>query len=240
MKKVAVITGAAGGIGSAAAEVFSKEKWYVIGVDKKKRKSIYIDYFIKGDVSCEEDSKRIFSDISKKVNKIDSLINNAAIQICKPILQISPEEWDYVMRNNVKSVYLSTANAFSALKKAKGSIVNVSSVHAIATSANMSVYAASKGAIVSFTRALAIELAKDKIRVNAILPGAVDTPMLREHISRGKLTQLKKRHLFGKIAKPEEIAESIFFLADNRRASFLTGETLVADGGVLARLNTEL
>jgi len=126
--------------------------------------------------------------------------------------------------------------------------VNVSSVHAIATSANIAAYAASKGAMLALTRALAIELASNNIRVNAVLPGAVDTPMLYSGLSRGHLQgdnvldlveQLGSKHVIGRVGQPQEIAEAIYFLADNNRSSFMTGQGLVVDGGATCRLSTE-
>ncbi|MFM6397291.1 MAG: SDR family NAD(P)-dependent oxidoreductase, partial [Planktothrix sp.] len=126
--------------------------------------------------------------------------------------------------------------------------MNVSSVHAIATSANIAAYAASKGAMLALTRALAIELASNNIRVNAVLPGAVDTPMLHSGLSRGHLRgdnvldlmeQLGSKHVIGRVGQPQEIAEAIYFLADNNRSSFMTGQGLVVDGGATCRLSTE-
>jgi len=129
-----------------------------------------------------------------------------------------------------------------------GAIVNVSSVHAIATSANVAAYAASKGGLLSLTRALAIELGSDRIRVNAVLPGAVDTPMLHAGLNRWHVhgrnplelvEQLKSRHVMGRIGQAGEIAQAIYFLADDDRSSFMTGQALVVDGGATARLSTE-
>ena len=126
--------------------------------------------------------------------------------------------------------------------------MNVSSVHAIATSANIAAYAASKGAMLALTRALAIELAPDQIRVNAVLPGAVDTPMLHSGLSRGHLRgdnvlelvqQLGSKHVMGRVGQSQEISEAIYFLADNNRSSFITGQALVVDGGATCRLSTE-
>ena len=114
--------------------------------------------------------------------------------------------------------------------------------------AKIAAYAASKGALLALTRALAIELAPDSIRVNAVLPGAVDTPMLRSGLTRGHLQganvqelmqDLGRRTVMGRVGRPEEIAQAILFLADGDRSSFMTGQTLVVDGGATARLSTE-
>ena len=138
--------------------------------------------------------------------------------------------------------------AFSLLKNARGSIVNSSSVHAVATSKNIAAYAASKGGMVALTRAMAIEFADAGVRVNAILPGAVDTQMLREGLSRGhakgsniedQLNNLGQRTVMGRVGDPREIAQSILFLADEEQSSFITGHAMVVDGGATIRLSTE-
>ena len=127
-------------------------------------------------------------------------------------------------------------------------MVNVSSVHAVATSVNIATYAASKGGLLALTRAMAIEFAPDNIRVNAILPGAVDTPMLRSGLQRGhlagseitdRLDNLARKTVNGRIGEPREIAHAIYFLADSTQSSFMTGQALVVDGGATARLSTE-
>lgn len=249
MKKNVLITGVAGGIGYATAKVFLKTGWHVIGIDKYKltRRLKNVD-FIKEDISDPQASKNLFKVVNGMVNKIDVIVNNAAVQICKPITQMSDIEWDSLIQTNVRSIFLTIRNAYKIMRKPGGSIVNVSSVHALATSTNISAYAASKGAVLSLTRALALDLAKDGIRVNAVLPGAVDTLMLRSGLSRGHvkgnvidemLKALGKKTPIGRVGRPEEIAQSIFFLADNKQSSFITGEALVVDGGALAKLSTE-
>jgi len=249
MKRVVVISGAAGGIGRATAIAFAEEGWHVAGVDLRQEEHVPgVHHFIMADLSTEEDSARVFRDVAHEEGHIDALVNNAAIQICKPLIETTPEEWDTTLATNLRSVYLAVRNAHPLMCGRSGAIVNVSSVHALATSANIAAYAASKGALQALTRALAIELARDGIRVNAILPGAVDTPMLhagmtRYHLSGettgDSLQALARRHLMGRVGRPEEIAQAILFLADPQRSSFMTGQSLVVDGGATARLSTE-
>jgi len=134
-----------------------------------------------------------------------------------------------------------------ALSIADGAIVNVSSVHAVATSQNIGAYAASKGALVALTRAAAVELAEQGVRCNALLPGAVDTPMLRDGLSRrphpdgpdGNLQILIDSTPLKMVASPTDIAKSVLFLADTERSPFITGQALIADGGATAKLSTE-
>jgi NAD(P)-dependent dehydrogenase (short-subunit alcohol dehydrogenase family) len=248
MKPVVVITGVQRGIGKATAEQFSKNGWHVIGIGKREETKLPdIDHFIKADVSEESGWEKIHREIQDNEGHIDALVNNAAIQICKPVIETTVEEWDETMATNLRSVFLSVHSMVPLFGKNGGAIINISSVHALATSKNISAYAASKGAIDAFTRALSLELAPLSIRVNAVLPGAVDTDMLREGLSRDHikgntiddgLLALGKKHALGRIGKPEEIARIIFFLV-GKDASFITGQRIVADGGALARLSTE-
>ena len=249
MTPVVVITGVAGGIGQATAQAFADEGWHVVGVDLRREDELpEVHHFIQADVASEDASQRVFAEVEEQEGHIDALVNNAAVQICKPLVETTLEEWDAVMGANLRSVYLTVRNAHPLMRGRRSAIVNVSSVHAIATSANIAAYAASKGALHALTRALAIELAPDGIRVNAVLPGAVDTPMLHASLTRGHiagnnldglLQGLASRHIMGRIGRPEEIAQAILFLAEHERSSFITGQALVVDGGATARLSTE-
>jgi NAD(P)-dependent dehydrogenase (short-subunit alcohol dehydrogenase family) len=249
MNKVALITGASSGIGSAAAKLFAHEGWHVIEVARQKmNKPEGVNHYISGDVSNVSDVQRIFDEITNDEGRIDALINNAGIQICKPLIETTVEQWDAIMNTNVRSIFLCVKNANPLMHEHGGSIVNVSSVHAIATSTSIAAYAASKGAILSLTRAMAIELAHENIRVNAVLPGAVDTPMLHAGFKRGHLgisdpqqqiEELSRRTVIGRVGMPDEIAQAILFLADESRSSFITGQMLVVDGGATAKLSTE-
>lgn len=246
-----LITGAAGGIGRATVDVFNAAGWRVIGIDRAPYGSSFPGngLFIQADISNPDDMEKIFDQASSYTSCLDAMINNAARQINKPLLETSVEEWDQVMASNLRSVFLGARLAYPMLKEGGGgAIVNVSSVHAIQTSANISAYAASKGGLLALTRAMAIEFAADNIRVNAILPGAVDTPMLRAGFERGhiagdslhnRLENLARKTVNGRIGQPEEIARSIYFLADSSQSSFMTGQALVVDGGATARLSTE-
>jgi NAD(P)-dependent dehydrogenase (short-subunit alcohol dehydrogenase family) len=249
VKKVALITGVTSGIGKATAERFSKEGWCVIGVDREPAGDRPdLDHFIRMDVSAKDSPKRVIKEIQKRQGRLDALVNNAAVQICKPLVETTADEWELTMAVNARSPFLFVIAAHPLLKQTKGSVVNVSSVHAVATSIGIAAYATSKGALLALTRAMALEFAQDNIRVNAVLPGAVDTDMLRSGLMRGhlKVSNLKgllgrlgRRHVMGRIGLPEEISEAILFLADGSRSSFVTGQALVVDGGATVRLSTE-
>ena len=249
--RTVLITGAAGGIGRATVKLFASSGWRVIGVDRAPfgepfpEDGVYIQF----DISIGGNLESIFEQAHAYTGALNALVNNAAVQITKPLLQTSVEEWDAVMASNLRSVFLSAKLAHPLFKAAEGgAIVNVSSVHAVATSANIAAYAASKGGLLALTRAMAIEFAPDNIRVNAILPGAVDTPMLRAGMNRGhvsggdiqtRLDNLARKTVNGRIGQPGEIAHAIYFLADEVQSSFMTGQAMIVDGGATARLSTE-
>jgi NAD(P)-dependent dehydrogenase (short-subunit alcohol dehydrogenase family) len=251
MQPTVLITGAAGGIGRATVAQFAGKGWRVIGVDRNPFGEGFPPdgLFIQADVSRAEEISTIFEKAHQFTDSLDALVNNAALQIAKPLLETTVEEWDAVMASNLRSVFLGVKLAHPLLKaRGGGAVVNVSSVHAIQTSVNISAYAASKGGMLALTRAMAIEFAPDDIRVNAILPGAVDTPMLRAGLGRGhvgqgdiqeRLDNLARKTVSGKVGRPEEIAHAIYFLADNEQSSFMTGQAMVVDGGATARLSTE-
>ncbi|MGP1273028.1 MAG: SDR family NAD(P)-dependent oxidoreductase [Phycisphaerales bacterium] len=245
--RTVLITGAAGGIGAATCRVFHDAGWQVIGVDKRRIEMPGVRGIV-ADISDPDAPSAIFEEVARDTDRLDALVNNAAVQICKPIIETTPEEWDLVMASNIRSVFLSVREAYPLLKRAQGSIINVSSVHAMATSRNIAAYAASKGALLAFTRSMALEFGEAGIRVNALLPGAVDTPMLHDGLTRGHIDAdsvdglvrgLGHKHVLGRVGTPEEIGRAVLFLADADLSSFMTGQSLVVDGGALARLSTE-
>ncbi len=249
--RTALVTGAAGGIGRATVQLFAEMGWRVIGVDRAPFGDSFPDngLFIQADISVGENLDTIFQQARAYTGSLNALVNNAAVQVAKPLLETSVADWDAVMASNLRSVFLGIKLAHPLFKAAGGgAIVNVSSVHAVATSANIAAYAASKGGLLALTRAIAIEFAPDDIRCNAVLPGAVDTPMLRAGLGRGhvggddileRLDNLARKTVNGRVGLPEEIAHAIYFLADDRQSSFMTGQAMIVDGGATARLSTE-
>jgi NAD(P)-dependent dehydrogenase (short-subunit alcohol dehydrogenase family) len=249
--RIMLITGAAGGIGRATVNVFAEQGWRVFGVDRQPK---YDEFpsdgcYIQADISLPEQLENIYEQVKAETDYLDAVVNNAAVQIAKPLIETTAEEWDLTIASNLRSAFLGAKLAYPLLKaKGGGAIVNTSSVHAVATSANIAAYAASKGGLLALTRAMAIEFAPANIRVNAILPGAVDTPMLRAGLNRGhaghgdmqeRLDNLAAKTVNGRVGLPEEIGSVIYFLADNNQSSFITGQALIADGGATARLSTE-
>ncbi len=249
-ERVALITGANGGIGLAVVGYFAEKNWRVAAVSRSKLGFELPEgvEFYQVDIGDPAQVKDLFKQVADKYGRLDTLVNNAAIQIAKPLLETSIEEWDSLMDVNLRAVFVSVKEAYPLLKKVHGSIVNIASVHAVATSADIASYAASKGAMLALTRAMAIEFAPDKVRVNTVLPGAVDTPMLdaglsRGHVSDGSLedkkAELANKTVIGRVGTPEEIAHAIHFLANNSLSSFMTGQSMIVDGGATIRLSTE-
>lgn len=246
MTRLVAITGIAGGIGAATAVLFHDAGWSVAGVDLvDPPPTVPKGAFAKVDLRDDgagDALARFFAGLSG----LDALVNAAAIQGVDRIDATAVTAWDAVLDANTRGPFLAMQAAYPQLRRAQGAVVNVASVHGFATSAGAAPYAASKGAMLALTRAAAIEWAPD-VRVNAVAPGAVDTSMLRQGVQRwasadgvdAALEELAARIPLGRIGRPEEIAEAILFLADGRRSSFITGQTVIADGGALARLSTE-
>ncbi len=253
--KTLLITGASGGIGRAIVATFVAHGWRIIGWDKAPFGEGFPagGLFQQVDLADPEAIEAAFAQVRAFTDRLHAVVNNAALQIAKPLLETSVAEWDAVQAVNLRAAFLVSRAAHPLLKAAAqagegAAVVHVSSVHAIATSANIGAYAASKGGLLALTRAMAIEWAPDGIRVNAVLPGAVDTPMLRAGLGRGhlsaadieaQLAELARRTVNGRVARPEEIARAVYFLADETQSSFMTGQPLVVDGGATARLSTE-
>lgn len=246
MTQVVAITGVSGGIGAATAARFHDAGWSVAGIDlvdapRTTPMAAFTTLDLRG-AGIGADLEAFLAALPG----LDALVNVAAIQGVERIDATPVAAWDEVLDANARGTFLAMQAAYPYLQRSKGAVVNVASVHAMATTPGAAPYAASKGAIVALTRAAAIEWAPH-VRVNAVAPGAVDTGMLRQGLQRvvpregldAALAGLARRIPLGRIGRPEEIAEAILFLADGRRSSFITGQTLVADGGALARLSTE-
>lgn len=234
MTPVAVVTGAARGIGSATCDVLESYGWEVVAID---REVVDRAHALQVDIG---DTEAVAASL-ESVPRIDALVNNAAVQLYKSLVDTTIAEWDEVAAVNLRGAFACVKACLRQLVEAGGSVVNVASVHAVATSQSIAAYAATKGGLAALTRAAAIELAPLGVRVNAVLPGAVDTPALREGLSRRADAErtLVERTPLGRIGLPREIGEAIAFLIDRDRAAFITGQALAVDGGALARLSTE-
>lgn len=240
-----VITGCRQGIGRSIAEKFFLEGWKVTGLDCKEPSEDvlpYLDSFHKVDVSNLREMESLARAFESQNIRISCLVNNAAVQYGKRLLDTSLEEWDSTIAVNLSGVFYAVKIFHPFLLG--GSIVNISSVHSRATSEGAAAYAASKGGVSALTRAAALEFARDSIRVNAILPGAIDTEMLERSMKRFEdpqksLELLSKSAPLKRIGSPRDVAELTFFLANPSLSCNVTGQEFVCDGGVLARLASE-
>lgn len=234
MTPLAVVTGAASGIGAAICDRLESDGWEVVAIDRQpmaRPGALQLDL---------ADTASLIQQL-ENLPRADALVNNAALQLSKPLLQTSVEEWDRLLAVNLRAPFLCIRSMAPQLIAARGSVVNVSSVHATATSVSMAAYAASKGGLAAFTRAAALELAPHGVRVNAVAPGAVETPALRGTLDRHPHMEraLLERTPLGRIGQPREIAQAVAFLLNGRRSGFMTGQCIVIDGGATARLSSE-
>ena len=238
VNKVALLTGGESGIGLSLTKLLLKEGCTVIATSLKKKINIkskeLINYNL--DVTDEKQWIQIVNKINKKFSAIDILINNAGIRFSGSLENTSLELWNHILKTNTTSLFLATKYILPLLKKGKNAnIVNSASINGIRGVKNMIAYATSKSALTSFTASLALDLAKFKIRVNAVAPGATRTNMvlsLKKEINNNKLfnQRMLDAHPIGRIAKPEEVAKTIMFLA-SEDASFVNGIVLPVDGG---------
>lgn len=232
--KAALVTGAAGGIGSAVARAFADAGARVFSVDR-------VDADFTGDLASADVAQRAVASAEEKLGGLDVVFNGAGISGRSlgdgPVDSCTEEAWDTVLDSNLKSVFLCSKYAIPALRRSGGgAVINLSSVVALVGSElfDTHAYAASKGAIVTLTRAMAIAYAGDGIRVNAICPGLIDTPMSERARSDAKtMARLRElQPLTGEPGRPEDVAGAAVYLAG---APFVTGAVLTVDGGWTAK-----
>jgi len=247
-QNMVLVTGAASGIGLATRDLFHEQGWQVLAADRISVKSPMAEgvHFVQTDLSDPTDIGKLTARVANFAPEgIQALVNNAALQRNAALKDTAIEDWDELMAVNLRAPFLLAQALYPLLKKGSAAIVNVASVHALATSAEIGAYAASKGGLVALTRSMAIEFAEDGMRVNAVLPGATDTNMLSKSLTRSGMKsdeskkQLESKILLGRVADPREIANAIFFLADEQQSSYITGQSLVVDGGATTRLSSE-
>jgi len=256
--KVAVVTGGSQGIGKAAAArlaaegatvvLFGHESGSIEATTEELRAAGGTVHGMAGDVAVAVDVERLMGEAERVGGGIDVLVNSAGIQQYGTVADTPEDVWDRVLAVNLKGMYLAAHYAIPLMRRrGGGSIVNVSSVQAISSQRGVAAYAASKGGAISLTTAMAVDHAREGIRVNVVLPGSVDTPMLRasaRRFSGGRseddvLANWGGEHPLGRVARAEEVGEVIAFLA-SEASSFVTGAAFRVDGGLLAQLGAAL
>jgi len=242
--RAVLVTGAARGIGRATAQAFARAGAWVALLDRDaqdlekaaaempdRARAIPLEADV-ADASAVEQAVRTCVDA---FGRLDVLVNNAGIHFARRVDEYTEEEIDRLLSVNFKGALYAIRSALPALRKSKGTIVSMSSMTGIVGQDRGSVYVATKGALISLTKALAMELAADGIRVNCVCPAGVDTPLMRNWVKtlpdpEAVLRQQGAMHLTNRMASAEEIAETVLFLA-SPAASFITGIALPVDGG---------
>ncbi len=245
--KVALITGSSSGIGSACAARFADEGASIVGFDvqpgtddrwRHAERTAPGSAFHSGDVRDRESLEAAVQDTLDRFGRIDVLLNAAGVAGGGPVHLVDPEDWDRTIDINLKGTFLACRAALPAMIEARsGSIINIASVEGIEGFEGGSSYNASKGGVMILTRNMAIDYARVGVRVNAICPGFIETPLLESVLKNPGFEEIQERiresHQLGRFGRPEEIANAALFLASDE-ASFITGHPLVVDGGYTA------
>lgn len=232
---IAVITGSSSGIGAACVHEFAAAGFWTIGIDVEPGSDA--DEHLVIDLASPDCGREVADVVGDR--GVSVLINNAAVPGDGLLLEADTETWESTMAVNLRAPFLVSRALYPALaSEGGGAIVNIASVHALASSPGAGIYATAKGGLVALTRAMALEWAPS-VRVNSVLPGAVDTEMLARGLARSgqSADDLATRSALGRIADPMEIARLVRAIVLD--GTFMTGASLVVDGGALARLSTE-
>ncbi|MBB6634959.1 SDR family NAD(P)-dependent oxidoreductase [Cohnella thailandensis] len=247
--KIAFISGAGSGIGRASALLFAQEGATVVigdrnveageAVAEEIRQAGGEAFFVELDVGEEKSVKAAVGTVLERFGRIDVLFNNAGISGVGAIHETEPDEWDKVVRVNLRGVYLLNRYAIpSMMERRSGSIINMSSCAAEMGLSRRAVYSATKGAVLALTKAMQVDYASYGIRVNALLPGTILTPFVEGYLKSSysdpeeAFGSIKKRQLSEELGRPEDVAKAALFLASDE-SSFVMGSPLYVDGGVV-------
>lgn len=241
--KVSLVTGARQGIGKTIALSFAREGSTVIvnDVDLSEANAVAAEIdklggralAIKADVSRSQEVKHMVKEAIRSFGKIDVLVNNAGIQTERAFLRLSKKEWQRVLDVNLKGVFLcSQAVAREMIKQGGGKIINISSIHQFRPRSNIAHYAASKGGVMMLSKVMALELARYKINVNCLAPGAIETTMNQAVLdSRELKDKMSSQIPWGRMGTTEDVAKAALFLA-SADAEYITGSTIYVEGGL--------
>lgn len=233
MTKTILVTGGTNGIGKGIVDYFLDKGWNVAAADIQhqgdlEESSRYL--FIQTDVRKQKQIAHFIEEAEKKFGQIDVLVNNAGVSRFTPLEEMTEEEWNDVLQTNLSSVFFGSQEVAKKMKGRGGAIINIASTRASMSEPNSEAYAATKGGIVALTHALAASLADDKITVNAISPGWIET---------GDYSQLREidheQHLSKRVGKPVDVAKAVEYLADTEN-NFVNGINLTVDGGMTRKM----
>jgi NAD(P)-dependent dehydrogenase (short-subunit alcohol dehydrogenase family) len=245
--KVALVTGAAAGIGAGIVQRFVEAGAQAVVFDinaegarqmaqrlSRSRRALALH----GDVAREEDAQNAVARAVEEFGRLDILVNNAGIGMTRQVVDLTSADWDRQLAVNLKGVFLFSKYAIPHMRSRGGAIVNIASVHVFVSYAGNAAYDASKAGVLGLTRALALDHGHEGIRVNAICPGYINTPMMDEWLAiqpdpAATMKQVLSAHPLGRIGTPRDIAEAALFLASDA-ASFISGTYLVVDGAMTA------
>ena len=245
IRPAAIITGAAGGIGHALCTTFHAAGYYVVGTDRQSCKvpkgafvRLDLDEYVCRQTIRAEAGKEFARAIGKRA--LACLVNNAALQVVRPIEQLTVDDWQKTININVIAPFLLTQQLLERLAAAGGSVVNIASIHATLTKREFAAYATSKAALVGLTRSMAVELGS-RVRVNAICPAAIGTDMLRAGFAgrEKELARLEAAHPVHRVGSPAEVAALAVMLA-SPKFKFASGGIYNLDGAIGARLHDPL
>jgi len=251
--QVAIVTGGGTGIGEATARLFAQVGARVVIANRRPStgEKVVSDIkreggeatFVSTDVRDVAQVQAMIQHTIDSYGRIDILFNNAGLAVVAPFWEISDEDWNLVIGVNLSGHFYCAKYAVPhMLEQGGGAIVNMSSVLGYATNPGMTAYTASKTSIIGMTKAMALDLAKKNIRVNCIVPGSIDTPMMWADYPADDLPRIEREAAeavpVGRVAPPSEIASAVLFLV-SPAASLVNGTTLIADGALLAKIATE-
>ncbi len=236
--KVVIITGGISGIGKASADLFKEEgaKLVLVDLDEQKGNKIAEEMggdtiFVQADVTSEEDAKKVFDKTIEKFGRVDILFNNAGIGATKPTHEVSYAEYRKTVNVDLDAVFLFSKLAIDYFREqGSGNIINTASMYGWIGAAGSAAYNAAKGGVINLTRSLGVEYAKENIRVNALCPGFIDTPIIPAEVKEA----LAESTPIGRLGTSEEMAKAALFLASDD-SSFMTANTLTVDGGFTAQ-----